>query len=113
MSSVSARNDDPARRAAEAAAKSWDSDAIARSADRTRRELNQTLEALEAKLSPRQMLHRTVARVRDRTRGVAGAVGQTAQEHPMLVGICAVALFSLLGYALLRQSATPKKLRWR
>jgi hypothetical protein len=113
MSTEPASNYDPAGRsagksAAEESRESWDSDTLAREADRTRYELNQTLEALEAKLSPRQMLHRAVAR----GRGVVGAAGETAREHPLLVGICGVALFSLLGYLLMRQSEPPRESRW-
>lgn len=66
-----------------------DSGTIARELEDTRSELDETLERLQAKLSPRQVLDRTVAAVRDNTRALADNLGGSVRQNPlplMIVG---------------------------
>jgi Protein of unknown function (DUF3618) len=74
-----------------------DSEAIARKLHETRAEVSQTLEALQAKLSPGQVLDRTLTFVRERGGAMASTLGQSARQNALPIVVTGMGLLWMLG----------------
>ena len=64
---------------------SRDPEELERAADRIRADLDRTLDALERKLSPSQMLDRSLAYLREHGGEMVQAVGDSVRRHPVPV----------------------------
>jgi ElaB/YqjD/DUF883 family membrane-anchored ribosome-binding protein len=71
-------------------------EAIARAIDQTRDEVDETLDALQAKLSPGQMLDQAVAFVRDNGGEFANNLGRSVRDNPLPVLLTGVGLLWLM-----------------
>lgn len=60
-----------------------DPEQLERSAEQIRADLDRTLDALERKLSPSQLLDRSLAYLRDHGGDMSRAVGETVRRHPV------------------------------
>lgn len=71
-------------------------DAIARDLDKTRSSVNETLDALQARLSPGQMLDRTLAFVRENGGEFVGNLGQSVKQNPVPTLVTGIGLAWLM-----------------
>jgi ElaB/YqjD/DUF883 family membrane-anchored ribosome-binding protein len=71
-------------------------EAIARDLDKTRNNVNETLDALEARLSPGQMLDRTLAFVRENGGEFVGNLGQSVKQNPLPTIVTGIGLAWLM-----------------
>ena len=81
---------------------------------RTRAELGETLDALERKLAPRQLLEKGVDMLRDTMDGNLGRVGEALRANPIPLALVAGGLgwFCSRGPAALARSADSAAI-WR
>jgi ElaB/YqjD/DUF883 family membrane-anchored ribosome-binding protein len=73
-----------------------DTEAIARDLDRTRNNVNETLDALQARLSPGQMLDRTLAFVRENGGEFVGNLGESVKQNPLPTLVTGIGLAWLI-----------------
>jgi ElaB/YqjD/DUF883 family membrane-anchored ribosome-binding protein len=80
-------------------------EAIARDLDKTRNNVNETLDALEARLSPGQMLDRTLAFVRENGGEFVGNLGQSVKKNPLPTIVTGIGLAWLVAAGSLGSSS--------
>jgi ElaB/YqjD/DUF883 family membrane-anchored ribosome-binding protein len=71
-------------------------DAIARDLDKTRSNVNETLDALEARLSPGQMLDRALAFMRENGGEFVGNLGESVKQNPLPTIVTGIGLAWLM-----------------
>lgn len=76
-----------------------DPEQLQRSADRIRADLDRTLDALERKLSPSQLLDRSLAYLRDHGGDLAVAVGDSVRRNPVPILVTVAGLGWLIAMA--------------
>jgi hypothetical protein len=84
---------------------SRDPEAIARAIDETRTEVDETLDALQARLSPGQMLDRAMELVRANGGQFAGNLGRTVRDNPYPLILTGVGLAWMMATS--RSSISP------
>jgi ElaB/YqjD/DUF883 family membrane-anchored ribosome-binding protein len=77
-----------------------DPEQLERSAEQIRADLDRTLDALERKLSPSQLLDRSLAYLRDHGGDMMRAVGETVQRHPVPILLTVAGLGLLVASSL-------------
>lgn len=80
--------------------------AIAREIDVTRSEVDQTLDALQAKLSPGQLLDRAVEFMRENGGELANSLGRSVRRNPLPMILTGVGLIWMMSMS--RASAHPQ-----
>ncbi len=73
-----------------------DPEQLERAADRIRADLNSTLDALERKLSPSQLLDRSLEYLREHGGEMVNAVGESVRRHPVPIALTAAGLSWLI-----------------
>jgi hypothetical protein len=82
-----------------------DPEQLERRADQIRADMNQTLDALERKLAPSQLLDKTLAYLRDHAGDVARDVGDTVRRNPVPVLIAIAGIGWLVASSVRRRDA--------
>jgi hypothetical protein len=84
-------------------------EAIARDLDKTRSNVNETLDALEARLSPGQMLDRTLAFMRENGGEFVGNLGESVKQNPMPTIVTGIGLAWLMAAGSWGTSSKPDR----
>ncbi len=82
-----------------------DPEQLERSAERIRADLDRTLDALERKLSPSQLLDRSLAYLRDHGGELAVAVGDSVRRNPVPILVTVAGLGWLIATAVRSRAA--------
>jgi hypothetical protein len=77
-----------------------DPERLERTADQIRADLDRTLDALERKLSPSQLLDRSLAYLRDHGGELTRSVGQTVRDNPVPVALAVAGIGWLIASSL-------------
>ncbi len=81
-----------------------DPENLERTADQIRADMDRTLDALERKLSPSQLLDRSLDYLRDHSGDVARAVGETVRRNPLPIVLAAAGIGWLVASTLRSRS---------